>query len=223
MTQQLADLGLEFERIEAVDGAKINPNNLAQYQQQSKKSYLHYASLSAAEIGCAMSWHKAWELVSGNNHPASIVLEDDVKLAPNFQATINALSADLDENIIIDLSGKKGTFIVEKKTIGNIKLIRYQTPPLKNQGAIYGKSASKKFSQSIQNFKAPVDTLQQMLWQHGIKTWSLAVGCLSHQDFALGGSTISTSKKPFTSKLKKELSRPLWRSWIVLKNAVNNS
>jgi hypothetical protein len=34
----------------------------------------------------------------------------------------------------------------------------------------------------MQNFKAPVDTLQQMLWQHNVQTWSLEIGCLSHQD-----------------------------------------
>lgn len=218
MSKQLANIGLAFERIDAVDGIKLDKTALSQYQQQSKNSYLHYAQLNAGEIGCALSWHKAWKLIASNLQQACIVLEDDVKLHDNFQTTINSLFEALDENIIIDLSGGKGFLIKEKKTINGIKLIRYQTPPLKNQGAIYGKKACQIFLDKIQHFQAPVDTLQQMIWLHNIQTWSLETGCLSHQDNAVDGSTISTQKKPLLDKIKKEFTRPLWRSAIVVKN-----
>lgn len=221
MHQQLSQLKIAFERIDALDGMKIAAKTLRKYQQQSKKSYLHYATLSAGEIGCALSWHKAWALVAKHNSKACVVLEDDVKLHDNFKNTIEKLSKSLDDNIIIDLSGKKGFLIKATKTINGIKLIRYHTPPLNNQGQIYGKKACQIFLNKIQNFKAPVDTLQQMLWLHDIKTWSLATGCLSHQDSEIGGSTISVKKKKLSTKLKKELLRPFWRGFIVIRNLLN--
>jgi hypothetical protein len=119
---------------------------------------------------------------------------------------------------MIDLSGKKGMIEKQRKNINGVVLIRYQTPPLGNIGSIYGKIATKIFLNRMQHFKAPVDTLQQMLWLHNVQTWSLDKGCISHQDFEVGGSTISTKKKKLSTKIKNELSRPLWRAWIIIRN-----
>lgn len=218
MTKQLSQLAMPFERIEAIDGINIDAKTRQSCQQQSRDSWQHYAVLSAGEIGCALSWHKAWQIVADHHAKACVVLEDDIKISHNFQSIIASLFDDVDENIIIDLSGKKGSIEKERKIINGITLIRYQTPPLKNQGAIYGKKATQKFLCYIKNFKAPVDTLQQMIWQHGVQTWSLEIGCISHQDSAVGGSTITTQKKKLSGKIKRELMRPLWRSGVVVRN-----
>lgn len=190
MQQQLQPMNIAIKRIEAIDGAQLDENILAKYRQQSKQSYLHYNPLNQGEIGCAMSWHKVWHSITNQEQKAVVALEDDVQLGDNFLTTITALLNKIDENIIIDLSGKKGTNIVENKTINGIKLIRYQTPPVRNQGKIYGKKAVNIFLNKIQHFKAPVDTLQQMIWIHNVKIWSLEIGCLSHQDKTVSGSTI---------------------------------
>lgn len=223
MTRQLKDINLDFQKIEAVDGSKLAKQVLIKHQQKSKQSLLHYAQLNYGEIGCAMSWHKAWNIIANQQNKACVVLEDDVKLNTNFLITINALLETIDEDIIIDLSGKKGFLTRETKTIANIKLIHYQTPPLKIQGQIYGKKACQIFLDRIQHFKAPVDTLQQMIWLHGIQTWSLEVGCLSHQDNEVGGSTITPKKKKLLTKINRELMRPLWRGFIIIRNILEPS
>ncbi len=61
-----------------------------------------------------------------------MVLEDDVKIHDNFKNIIDTLFKNLDEHIVIDLSGKRGTVEKERKNINGIVLIRYQTPPLTN-------------------------------------------------------------------------------------------
>ncbi|WP_281064627.1 hypothetical protein [Abyssogena phaseoliformis symbiont] len=40
----------------------------------------------------------------------------------------------------------------ERKNINGTVLIRYQTPPLKNQGAIYGKLAAQVFLNKKRNY-----------------------------------------------------------------------
>lgn len=218
MDKQLSKLKMPFTRIAAIDGSQIQHKILQGYQQQSKHSWVHYTSLSAAEIGCALSWHNAWRIVSTHSSKACVVLEDDVKIHDNFKNVVEILFQHLDENIVIDLSGKKGMIEKQRKIINGITLIRYQTPPLRTTGSIYGGgNATKNFLNRIQHFKAPVDTLQQMLWLHNVQTWSLDKGCISHQDFEVGGSTISTKKK-LSTKIKTELSRPLWRAWIIIRN-----
>jgi hypothetical protein len=58
-----------------------------------------------------------------------------------------------------------------------------------------------------------------MLWIHGVQTWSLENGCIFHADNEVGGSTINSSKKKTLKvRINRELKRPLWRLYIVIKN-----
>jgi glycosyl transferase family 25 len=217
ISKQLNSINKSFERIDAIDGSKMASDKIQEYQKKSKTN-LHYAVLNEGEIGCSISWQNVWKEVANHTSDACVVLEDDVKLHNNFESVISALFNDIDEDIVIDLSGKKGFFIKEKKTINGIKLVRYQTPPLKNQGGIYGRNAAKNLVDKISNFSAPIDTLRQMLWLHDVQTWSLEEGCLSHHSQDVGGSTIQSRRKTLTERLKKELIRPLWRLYIIIKN-----
>jgi hypothetical protein len=58
-----------------------------------------------------------------------------------------------------------------------------------------------------------------MIWRHGVQTWSLERGCLTHQTQEVGGSTIQ-NKKRISIKLKNELMRPLYRMKIIARNIV---
>jgi GR25 family glycosyltransferase involved in LPS biosynthesis len=215
--RQLDAIKRYFERVEAVDGSNIPSNEVCYYHQKSKHKR-HYSDLNKGEIGCSISWQNVWKKISKHNVDACVVLEDDIRIHANFDSTISALFNNIDKNIVIDLSGKKGFLISERKTVNGIKLIRYQTPPLRNQGGIYGKNAAKNLVNKVSCFSAPIDTLRQMIWLHGVRTWSLEDGCVSHCTKDVGGSTIQVKKKKPIEKIKKELIRPFWRLYIIARN-----
>ena len=217
ISEQLIKHNIKFERIDAVEGVKLESRTLKNYQNQSKYTIQHYSMLSPGEIGCSLSWHKAWALVSNADNQAIIVLEDDVEISDNFTQTISKLEKSLDKNIVIDLSGKPGFLEKERKIVNGITLIRYSTPPLGNQGAIYGKNAAERLLANVAEFKSPSDTLRQMIWRHDVQTWSLKQGCLSHQTQEVGGSTIQNRKKIYI-KIKNELMRPIYRGVIIIRN-----
>jgi len=214
---QLLKNSIKFKRIDAIEGVKLESKALENYQNQSKYSFQHYSALSPGEIGCSLSWHKAWALASNADNQAIIVLEDDVEILDNFTKTIFALEKDHNENIVIDLSGKQGFLEKERKIINGVTLIRYSTPPLGNQGVICGKNAAKRLLNNVAEFGSPSDTLRQMIWRHGVQTWSLERGCLSHQTQEVGGSTIQNRKRIYT-KIKNELMRPIYRGTIIVRN-----
>ena len=216
---QLLKNSIEFKRIDAIEGVKLESEALEDYQNQSKYSFQHYSALSPGEIGCSLSWHKAWDLASNADNQAIIILEDDVEISDNFIQTISKLEKSLNKDIVIDLSGKQGFLEKERKIINGITLIRYSTPPLGNQGAIYGKKSAERLLANVAEFKSPSDTLRQMIWRHGVQTWSLERGCLSHQTQEVGGSTIQNRKRIYT-KLKNELMRPIYRGGIIVRNII---
>jgi GR25 family glycosyltransferase involved in LPS biosynthesis len=214
---QLLKYNIKFKRIDAIEGVKLESKSLKNYQNHSKYTVQHYSMLSPGEIGCTLSWHKAWALASNADNQAIIVLEDDVEISSNFIQTISKLEKNLNKDIVIDLSGKQGFLEKERKIINGITLVRYSTPPLGNQGAIYGKNAAERLLANVAEFKSPSDTLRQMIWRHGVQTWSLELGCLSHQTQEVGGSTIQ-NKKRMPVKIKNELMRPIYRCIIIARN-----
>ena len=80
MQKQLAALDVEFELIEAVDGASLGEDELKLY---SKNAAIKSCGreLSRGEIGCALSHAKIWKRIQQEQIEAVLVLEDDVKIS----------------------------------------------------------------------------------------------------------------------------------------------
>ena len=132
--RQFSKRNLEFNRIPAVDGAKLPKSELSRYKNESKYSLLHYASLSNGEIGCSLSQKFAWNIAAKSCHRATVILEDDVKISDKFSSVIQSLYENMDENIIIDLKGKKGFFELERVPLSNgINIVHYSTPHLEHR------------------------------------------------------------------------------------------
>jgi GR25 family glycosyltransferase involved in LPS biosynthesis len=178
--------------------------------------------LSNGEIGCSLSQKQSWNIAAKSRHRATVVLEDDVQISDKFSSVIQSLYEYMDENIIIDLKGKKGFFELERIHLPNgINLVHYSTPPLGTQGAIFGKRAASHLLNNVKGFKAPIDNLMQQIYQHKVEIWSLEEGCISHETEASGGASIARSRNIF-KKILNEISRPFWRSYVKLRNLAHH-
>ena len=218
--EQLDNVGVHFTRLCAVEGVKIEPNLLSQYISDSSRTITHFTTLSPGEIGCALSQRKGWTLAAEGDARATVILEDDIEIYDNFKYTIEKLFEVMDENIVVDLKTKKGFLEIERRVIDNqVSLVRYSTPPLATQGAIFGRKAAKKLLVNCKGFSAPIDNLMQKVSQHGVQIWSLETGCLSHQTAGAGGATIKRPRSGLT-KIKDELARPFWRLSTKISNFV---
>ena len=79
---QLVQLGLEFQRISAVDGSQLP----ADYPLLQKERFLLEQKKPAVigEIGCAESHRLIWKQMIAQNLPFALVLEDDISLSPKL-------------------------------------------------------------------------------------------------------------------------------------------
>jgi glycosyl transferase, family 25 len=92
MQGKLAAIDLDYERVEAVDGATLtfpNPNF-------SEKSYrfLHKRNRTPAEIGCYFSHIECVRRFLAGNASHALILEDDVSFEPGFKAVLSAALED---------------------------------------------------------------------------------------------------------------------------------
>jgi glycosyl transferase family 25 len=94
MQAQAATVGLQFERVPAVDGEALSEAELDRYRLAAAPR-----PLTAGEIGCWLSHQAFWRLAATADALWSMVLEDDVALSPNLPAALDAageLPADAD-------------------------------------------------------------------------------------------------------------------------------
>lgn len=78
MNKRLLELGLDFERVSAVEGAKLS---VAELSRVSAPNWKYPNKLTPGEIGCFLSHKKCWELFLASDEDWALVLEDDSAFA----------------------------------------------------------------------------------------------------------------------------------------------
>ena len=108
-TVQLAGLGIEFERVEAIDAVALDTDT---YQT---KAYDWERPLRDTEVACSLSHTKAWQIVLESNLP-HLVLEDDALLCSKTGTLIQALESYHNYDCVnLETRGRRKT-VSKKKT-----------------------------------------------------------------------------------------------------------
>lgn len=84
MTTQLSELGLQFERIPAIDGKELSCHD---YEAAVDLNNLGPNSISYTQAGCFLSHRKVWECIAKGSDNYAVIMEDDIlisKSAPNL-------------------------------------------------------------------------------------------------------------------------------------------
>jgi glycosyl transferase, family 25 len=88
ITSQLSKLGLEFERISAVDAKHVSVKNLVEWWKA--RAYNNFKNPPVGQIGVFHSHRIAWQKMIDQNIPQALIFEDDA-LAINWDDRITKL------------------------------------------------------------------------------------------------------------------------------------
>src|SRR5476649_2763235 len=89
---QLAALGLPCERVAAVEGARLAPDELARLYSPELNARRFFRPLTPAEIGCYASHLQCAQLILARALPAAVILEDDFVARPDLPALLSTLA-----------------------------------------------------------------------------------------------------------------------------------
>lgn len=81
--QQLENLNIAFERVNAVDGNCLTDEQKAFFNQKRFALECKRKAVNG-EIGCALSHQTVWQRMVDENIPYALILEDDVQLKPEL-------------------------------------------------------------------------------------------------------------------------------------------
>ncbi|MEM0911502.1 MAG: glycosyltransferase family 25 protein [Pseudomonadota bacterium] len=165
-------LGIDFERVEAVDGETISENELAAYKAPDFSAY--YKQLSRAEFGCYFSHRKCWQLICERNLDQAIILEDDFSLKPAFSEFCKRLPLLPIRWECLKLS----EFPEKRKAITGIdflswKVVAYDKTPCRTGAYAITRSGAQKMLAHSTKITRPVDIDFQYPWEHRVRTLGL--------------------------------------------------
>lgn len=124
-TAQLNSLGVDFERVSAVNGKNLTPNEKKAAVNKFRWDCAVGREVWDGEIGCALSHRHIREQIIRDNVPVSCVLEDDVVLSKDFPKVLDYLEKSLDPNksmVVLLSNHEKGCVRgIKNKGIGMLK------------------------------------------------------------------------------------------------------
>lgn len=170
MQKELGRVGIAFERFVAVRGEDL-PAKLRPYFMEEGASR---RILSAGEIGCYASHLAVCQRIAAGELAAPVlVLEDDVCLADDFVAGIEAVRGALPaEWDLVRLSNDAKHACLAIADIGPRKLVRYSNVPGSAGAILWNRSGAQKFLRQCAR-TLPVDQDLRLVWAWDLDTYGV--------------------------------------------------
>lgn len=184
MQQQLGDLGLPFEFFDAVDGKKLQAQDLAAYDGRKRRLFFG-KDLSQGEIGCLLSHRAIYRKIVAEKIPAALILEDDTILSsalPDVLAALQAAEGQWD--MIRFLSREKNDRQARRlrPLDGRHMLARPYGTPGGAYGYIVTRRAAERLNAKMDKNWIPVDILHGQTWRTGLNVFSVIPSPVTYRE-----------------------------------------
>lgn len=152
LSESLADLSIEFEVVEAIDGRNKLPEQYEHLIDREGTLKGFGRKMTEGEYACALSHQKIYDIVLERDLPGAIILEDDAIPTPGFKRFIETKSYHAGDLIQLDYAF---TFV---KRIGKKPLFDdvYLRPLYCNSILATGYSVSRKGTEYLHRNSLPI-------------------------------------------------------------------
>jgi glycosyl transferase family 25 len=191
--QELAQFGLSFERLEAVDGRKMSKEELDKVSHWDKSAF--FKPLSPGEVGCYLSHVAAAEKIVRENWPYALVFEDDFRLTPHFCDIISVALKEAPQGFhIIKLQGNmRGGEVVVNLNI-DYKIIRHRSISAQTVAQLWSLEGAMAFLSIARPLRRPVDVQLKHWWEGPLNIFQVSPPIVLDGDAKGTTSTIGARK-----------------------------
>ncbi|MCU4654178.1 glycosyltransferase family 25 protein [Roseibacterium sp. SDUM158016] len=216
--RELAAQGIEWTRLDAVNGWALPEETIAEVYDAKRNARLAKHPLVRPEIGCYLSHVRVWERIAEGDAPGALVLEDDFRVTGDLSGTLAALSRDsaTDDWDIVKLYSIRspGRIIAPRQIAPGLALGTPYRVPSTTLGYVITRSAAERLATSSVPFFRPVDEDHKFFWEAG-----LDIRIVDPQPLSLGAQETVTGTVGDTRKRAARAdARPAWQSmWARLR------
>ena len=204
-SSRLKELGVPFERFEAVDG-RVNPHPLfSRYDDKLREKYRRKA-LSGGELGCFASHFLLWEKCLELNKPI-VVLEDDLIINPSLNEALTIAEQQIDSLRYLRLAGTypKPKTYKKIKSLGQFDLVDHIRGPAGTLAYVISPSAASALINHAEKWFIAVDDFMDHYWWHGVDCYSLMPFPVEVAENDSDIVRVVKAKQPLWKKLRKEV------------------
>lgn len=189
MESEFMAFHLDANRLDAVRWTALSSQEQCLMYSESLNQQQFHVPLVDGEKGCYASHHRAWDWLVTSGISAMVVLEDDVRLTPQFLAVISSLDTIDVEWDMIKLIGRKNEKIRTKKLLTDgIDLIEFKRIPSLTAGYIISREGAIKLTQNRKPFGRPIDVDLRHWWECDIRILGVSPACLLLDDTSFTSS-----------------------------------
>lgn len=203
-SSRLKELGVPFERFEAVDG-RVNTHPLfARYDDKLRERYRRKA-LSSAELGCYSSHYLLWMHCIHLNKPI-VVMEDDVIVDSSLNEALEIVDEQIENLQYLRLAGTilKNKPFKKVRKIGSFDLVDHVKGPSGALCYVITPSSATKLIAHAEKWFIAVDDYMDHYWWHGVDCFSLMPFPITFGDNLSDIPRLPKKKWPLWKKLRKE-------------------
>ncbi len=163
---ELQSIDMPSERFPAVWWADVPPEQTSRWYSDALNARQYYKPLRNGEKGCYASHIGAWQQLLASDSPALVVLEDDVRLTPQFAEVVNAIAALQEPWDMVKLLGRDREKVrSERPLVPGTALVDYARVPSMTAGYVVSRAGATKLLAHRQPFGRPIDVDLRFWWQ----------------------------------------------------------
>lgn len=199
--------GMDFTRIEAVDGQQLD---IADYPQATRNGWFYHTPLTINEIACYQSHLIALKSFLDSDATHAMILEDDFAFVENPLPCLHSLMEIDDWDIVKLYNWKKrsmkkffASFVTEEQT--SFSLFFNASTAICNTAQIFSRSGAEKFLSKKNHLIRPVDVELKHYWEQNLRIKSLCPPIVTEHKETQSLSTIGHTRS------EKTLAAFMWR------------
>ena len=197
----------------ATNGADLSQKDLATSTGAHLFDPYYPFPLRTGEVGCFLSHRKIWAEIIESDLDCAIIFEDDVKLDEvAFKTALELAQRNVNALGYIQLQNRPPSG--NGRLVDQVDEFTLSIPtitPLRASAQMISKDAAKLLFHKSKRFDRPVDTFVQSHWHTGLRPGVIYPAGVNTIAAELDGSTIQGGHKPLGTRLKRELSRAIYR------------
>jgi glycosyl transferase family 25 len=161
---ELKKHNIEFERISAFDGRKLDVQTYKPYNSQQAKALMG-RDLLGAEIGCYLSHKRCVTEFLVSDYDYIIVVEDDLEIISDLVTTVQKTVQWLEQNqrdwYLINIGSTKRKLSKKIHQIDHHSLLKAYYFPVLTLGLVWSREGAQAFQNDLTNISAPIDVALQ--------------------------------------------------------------
>ena len=163
---ELQQIDMPSERFPAVWWADVPPEQASRWYSDDLNARQYYKPLRNGEKGCYASHIGAWQQLLASDAPALVVLEDDVRLTPQFADVVNAIAALQEPWDMVKLLGRDREKVrSQRPLVHGTALVDYSRVPSMTAGYVVSRAGAAKLLAHRQPFGRPIDVDLRFWWE----------------------------------------------------------